>query len=217
MLFTISGDVKTPGIYELPLGTPLRTLVFDVAGGPSAGRAVKAIFPGASAGILTADHIDTPLDFDSMKGVGSGLGSAGFVVYDDEACLVRALLDFSRFLWIESCAQCPACKQGTGDITRALERIENGVGTELDLVTAMERTTTVTGGQRCALPSGEAAIVSSCISAFEGEFRAHLEQPCPRPRPLPFAKFLDLDDTAARFTYDEGYRAKGPDWMYGHE
>jgi NADH-quinone oxidoreductase subunit F len=214
MLFTISGDVSVPGVYELPLGAPLRTLVFDVAGGPPQSRAVKAIFPGASAGVLTAEHMDIPLDFDEMKNAGSGLGSAGFIVFDESACMVRALLDYSRFLWIESCAQCPACKQGTGDITSALDRIERGEGTDLDLATAVERTTTVTGGQRCALPSGEAALVSSCITAFEPEFRAHLGRECPRPRALPFAKFLDYDETHGRFTYDEAYRRKGPDWMY---
>jgi NADH:ubiquinone oxidoreductase subunit F (NADH-binding) len=214
MLFTISGDVKAPGVYELPLGTPLRTLVEEIAGGPPEGRALKAIFPGASAGVLTPDHLDVPMDFDAMKEVGSGLGSAGFVVYDDSACIVRALLDTSRFLWVESCAQCPACKQGTADITEALERIERGEGTELDLNTALERTTTVTGGQRCALPTGEAQIVSSCIGAFEDEFRNHLNRPCPHPRPLPFAKFLDYEEANGRFVYDEAYRAKGPDWMY---
>jgi NADH-quinone oxidoreductase subunit F len=214
MLFTISGDVKAPGVYELPLGTPLRTLVEEIAGGPPGGRGVKAIFPGASAGVLTSDLLDVPMDFDAMKEAGSGLGSAGFVVYDDSACIVRALLDTSRFLWVESCAQCPACKLGTADITEALERIERGEGTELDLNTALERTTTVTGGQRCALPTGEALIVSSCIRAFEDEFRNHLNRSCPLPRSLPFAKFLDYEEVSGRFVYDEAYRAKGPDWMY---
>jgi NADH-quinone oxidoreductase subunit F len=214
MLFTISGDVKAPGVYELPLGTPLRALVEEIGGGPPDRRSVKAIFPGASAGVLTADHLDVAMDFDAMKEAGSGLGSAGFVVYDDSACIVRALLDFSLFLWVESCAQCPACKQGTSDITKALERIEGGEGTELDLTTAVERTNSVTGGQRCALPTGEALLVSSCVAAFEDEFREHLEQPCPRQRSLPFAKFVDYDETNGRFIYDDAYRAKGPDWMY---
>ena len=216
MLFTVSGDVRAPGVYELPLGTPIRTLVSEIGGGPPEGRSVKAIFPGASAGVLTAAHLDLAMDFDELKAAGSGLGSGGFIVYDDSACIVRALGDFSRFLWVESCAQCPACKAGSGDITKALERIERGEGTDLDLNTALERTNTVTGGQRCALPTGEAVLVASCITAFDEEFREHLERACPRPRPLPFAKFLDYDEVAGRFVYDERYRDKGPDWMYGH-
>ena len=85
MVFTLCGDVLRPGIYELPLGLPLRTLLFDVGGGSPPGRAVKAVFPGASNTILTPDRFDTSLDFDSMRAVGSALGSAGFVVYDESA------------------------------------------------------------------------------------------------------------------------------------
>jgi NADH-quinone oxidoreductase subunit F len=214
MLFTVSGDVRTPGIYELPLGTSLRTLIEDIAGGPADGHAPKAVFAGASAGVLTADHLDVPMDFDAMKEAGSGLGSAGFIVYDDSTCIVAALLTYSRFLWIESCAQCPACKLGCADITRALERIERGEGSDADLTTAMERTTTVTGGQRCALPTGEALMVASCIRAFEDEFRDHLGRACPRSRELPVPLMVDYDETAGRFTYDESYRRKRPDWTY---
>ena len=217
MLFTICGDVRTPGIYELPLGTTVRTLVEEIAGGPPEGRDVKAIFPGASAGVLTAQHLDVPMDFDSLKEAGSGLGSAGFVVYDSSACIVRALLDFSRFLWIESCAQCPACKHGSGDITAALERLDSGEGTEADLTTALARTNTVTDGQRCALPSGEAALVRSCLEYFEEEMRSHVGTACPNPRSLPFPKLVDFDDSKARFTYDERYRKKRPDWTYPDE
>jgi NADH:ubiquinone oxidoreductase subunit F (NADH-binding) len=217
MLFTITGDVKTPGVYELPLGTPLRALVEDVAGGVGEGRALKVIIPGASAGVITAELLDTPMDFDALREAGSGLGSAGFIVFDDTACIVRALLDFSRFLWIESCAQCPACKQGSADITAALQHIEDGEGTETDLTTAVERTTTVTGGQRCSLPTGEALLVSSSVTAFRDEFEAHLGRPCPHPRELPFAKLLDYDETNGRFVYDERYHLKRPDWTYAEK
>ena len=128
MVFTISGDVCRPGVSELPLGVPLRLLVEVVGGGVAAGRRVKAVIPGASGALLTEAQLDTPLDFDSMLATGSGLGSAGFVVYDDSACIVAATLAFSRFLAIESCAQCPACKQGTESIAECLERIERGGG-----------------------------------------------------------------------------------------
>lgn len=214
MVFTISGDVRVPGIYELPLGTPLRTLIDEIAGGPLDGRVVKAVIPGASAAALPADVLDTPLDFDTMKEVGSGLGSGGFVVYDDSACIVSAVAGFSRFLYIESCAQCPPCKAGSSDITAALERIERGEGSHVDLDTALVRCRTVTDGQRCALPTGESILVSSAIRTFEEEFRAHLGRPCPRPRDLPFPKFVDYDPYTATFAYDARYRLKRPDWTY---
>jgi NADH:ubiquinone oxidoreductase subunit F (NADH-binding) len=214
MLFTICGDVRVAGIYELPLGTPLRVLVEEIAGGPPGDSTIKAIFPGASAGVLTENHLGVPLEFDALKEVGSGLGSAGFVVYDSSACIVRALRDFSRFLWIESCAQCPACKHGTGDITAALDRIESGTGSEADLNTALGRTQTVTDGQRCALPTGARALVGTCFEYFDEEIRAHLDAKCPAGRDMAFPKIVDYDQTLGRFTFDDRYRHKRPDWTY---
>lgn len=214
MVFTLSGDVQHPGLYELPLGLPLRTLIYDIGGGPPEGRAIKAIFPGASNTILSAEQLDTPMDFDSMKAMGSGLGSAGFVAYDESACIVRATLTFSRFLYVESCAQCPACKFSSGEITAYLERIERGEGSEADVDTALARCLTVTDGQRCALPTGESLLVQSAIQVFGAQFKEHLGRACPRPRDLPVPKFLDFDEEAGRFVYDERYRLKQPDWTY---
>ncbi|MGH2660532.1 MAG: complex I 51 kDa subunit family protein [Actinomycetota bacterium] len=217
MVFTLSGDVQHPGLYELPLGLPLRTLIYDIGGGPPEGRAIKAIFPGASNTILSAEQLDTPMDFDSMKAMGSGLGSAGFVAYDESACIVRATLTFSRFLYVESCAQCPACKFSSGEITAYLERIERGEGSEADVDTALARCLTVTDGQRCALPTGESLLVQSAIQVFGAQFKEHLGRACPRPWDLPVPKFLDFDERAGRFVYDERYRLKQPDWTYTPE
>jgi NADH-quinone oxidoreductase subunit F len=214
MLFTLCGDVRRPGVYELPLGTPLRTLVFGVGGGPFPGRQVKAVVPGASSSILSSDLLDVPMDFDSLKAAGSGLGSAGFVVYDDSACMVGVTLSFSRFLSIESCAQCPACKHSSQEITACLERIERGEGSEDDLETVLARTLTVTGGQRCALPDGEALLVQSAIRCFGNEFKEHLGRACPRERPIALPKLLDFDGNTGRFLYDDRYRLKRPDWSY---
>lgn len=212
MVFTLCGDVRRPGVYELPLGTPLRTLLYDIGGGPPGGSVVKAVFPGASDTILSPEQFDTPLDYDSMRAAGSGLGSAGFVVYDESACVVGATLRFSRFLHVESCAQCPACKHGSEEITECLERIELGEGSEADVETALARCLTVTGGQRCALPTGESLLVQSAIQLFGGEFREHLGRPCPSSRDLPLPKLVDFDEEAGRFVYDDRYRLKRPDW-----
>ena len=116
------------------------------------------IFPGASNTIIAPEQLDTPLGFDPMRAVGTGLGSGGFVVYDDSACIVRATLAFSRFLYVESCGQCPACKHGTGAITDLLERIDRGEGSDGDVETILARALTVTDAQRCALPTGETLI-----------------------------------------------------------
>ncbi len=213
-VFTLCGDVRRPGIYELPLGLPLRTLLYDIGGGSPEGRALKAVFPGASNAVLSAEQFDTPMDFDSMRAVGSGLGSAGFVAYDESACIVRATLAYSRFLYVESCAQCPACKQGSEEITDCLERMERGEGSESDVESALARCLAVTGGRRCALPTGESLLVQSAIHAFEVEFREHLGRPCPRPRDLPLPKLVDFDEEGGRFVYDDRYRLKRPDWTF---
>jgi NADH:ubiquinone oxidoreductase subunit F (NADH-binding) len=117
MVFTVCGDVRREGVFELPLGSPLRYLVEELAGGPPDGRAVKAIFPGASNTVIGPGQLDVPLDFDSMRQAGSGLGAGGFAVFDDSACMVQAAWRYSRFLFVESCGQCPACKFGTGEVT----------------------------------------------------------------------------------------------------
>jgi NADH-quinone oxidoreductase subunit F len=214
MVFTLCGDVRRPGVYELPLGLPLRTLLHDIGGGPPEGKPVKAVFPGASSTILSPEQLDTRLDFDSMRATGSALGSAGFVVYDESACIVQAALVYSRFLYVESCAQCPACKHGSEEITGCLERIERGEGSEADVETAIARCLTVTGGQRCGLPTGESLLVQSAIRMFGGEFREHLGRPCPTPRDLPLPKLVDFDEQAGRFVYDDRYRLKRPDWTF---
>jgi NADH-quinone oxidoreductase subunit F len=214
MIFTLSGDVRNPGIYELPLGHSMRDLVLTVGGGPPSGRELKVILPGASNTVILPEQLDTPLDFDSMAAVGTGLGSGGFVVYDDSACIVRIALAFSRFLYVESCAQCPACKHGTQQITELLERIDRGEGGELDVETILARCLTVTDAQRCALPTGESLLVQSAIQTFGREFAHHLGRACPRPREIPVPKMVDFDETTGTFTYDQRYRLKQPDWTY---
>ena len=213
-VFTLSGDVRRPGVHELPLGIPVRLLIEVAGGGVAGGRRVKAVFPGASAAPLTEDQLDTTLDFEGMRDAGSGLGSAGLVVYDDSACVVAATLAYCRFLAIESCAQCPACKHGTGEIADCLDRIERGVGAQSDVDTMIAKCASVGGGRRCFLPAGAALLVLGALTSFADEFQNHLGRRCPLPRDLPVPKFTDFDELTNRFCYDERYRLKRPDWTY---
>jgi NADH:ubiquinone oxidoreductase subunit F (NADH-binding) len=214
MVFTVCGDVQQEGVFELPLGTPLRYLMQDLAGGPPDGRALKAIFPGASNSVLLPEQLDIPMDFDSMRQVGSGLGAGGFAVFDDSACMVQAAYRYSRFLFVESCGQCPACKFGTGEVTQTLEAIETGGGSDRDLELILVRARGSTGGQKCALPTGESLLMQSLVQAFGEEFGSHVGRPCPLPRELPLHKLVDWDPTAGRFSYDLAYADKQPDWTY---
>jgi NADH-quinone oxidoreductase subunit F len=212
MLFTICGDVRQEGVFELPLGTPLRSLVEELAGGTPESRVVKAIFPGASNTVLLPDQLDTAMDFDSMRQVGSGLGAGGFAVFDDSACIVQAAYRYSRFLYVESCGQCPACKFGTGEVTEALQRIEAGGGSDRDVELILVQARGSTGGQKCALPTGESLLMQSLVQAFGDEFGRHVGTRCPLPRELPFHKIVDWDAAAGRFAYDLAYADKQPDW-----
>jgi NADH:ubiquinone oxidoreductase subunit F (NADH-binding) len=214
MIFTLTGDVRRAGCFELPLGTPLRRLVEDCGEGMPAGRTLKVVCPGASSAVITADRLDTPLDFDAFREAGSGLGSGGFIVYDDSACAVAVAQLFSRFLYVESCGQCPPCKLGTGEITHVLERLERGEGSAPDVEALLARCATVDSGNRCALPVGERVLVQSLIRHFEGEFHEHFHAPCPRPRPLLLPKIVDLDPHTGRVAYDERQGLKQPDWRY---
>jgi NADH:ubiquinone oxidoreductase subunit F (NADH-binding) len=213
MVFTVCGDVRREGVFELPLGTPLRSLVEDQAGGPPEGRSLKAIFPGASNTVILPEQLDTPLDFDSMRQAGSGLGAGGFAVFDDTACMVRAAYLYSRFLWVESCAQCPACKFGTGEVTKGLDEIElQGRPPDLELILMRARSST--DGQKCALPTGESLLIQSLVQVFADELLAHIGTPCPLPRDLPFHKIVGWEPTMNRFRYDPAYADKQPDWTF---
>jgi NADH-quinone oxidoreductase subunit F len=200
MVFTVCGDVRHPGMYELPLGLPVDALVHLVAGGPREGRTVKAVVPGASAAPLGPGRFGTPLDFDMMRAAGSALGSGGFAVYDDTACMVAVTLAFARFLADESCGQCPACTHGCAAITGLLERIERGAGDLDDLRSVLARCDTVTGGRRCALPAGAESFVRGAVETFREEFEAHLGCTCPRPRCVPVPLIADFGD--GRFHYE---------------
>src|SRR4051794_28416036 len=210
---TVVGDVVAPDVGEVELGTPLRAVIDAVGSGVASGRSVKAVFSGVANAVVTANALDTPVTYEGFKAVGSGMGAAGFIVYDDTACMVDAAYRFSRFLYIESCGQCPPCKIGSGEITTHLERIETGAGTDEDLDTIAGWLARVTDGNRCYLAVEEQTVVSSILRAFPEEFAAHIEQGhCPDGGRRPMPKLLDLVDGAA--TYDETFWRKRPDWTY---
>jgi NADH:ubiquinone oxidoreductase subunit F (NADH-binding) len=141
------------------------------------------------------------------------MGAAGFIVYDDTACMVDAAYRFSRFLSIESCGHCPPCKLGSSEITKRLERIETGHGDDSDLAVIQGWLGRVTDGSRCYLAAEEQLVVSSVLRAFPEEFAAHIEShQCTQAERRPMPKLLDLAGGTA--TYDERFWFKQPDWTY---
>ena len=210
---TVVGDVVAPDVGEVEMGAPLRSVIDAVGSGPAAGRSVKAVFSGVANAVVTARDLDVPVSYEGFQAIGSGMGSAGFIVYDDTTCMVDAAYRFSRFLSIESCGQCPPCKLGSSAITEHLERIETGVGNDGDLDAITGWLGHVTDGSRCFLASEEQIVITSILQAFPEEFTEHIELGrCPRPRRLPIPKLVDLAD--GRAVYDESFWRKQPDWTY---
>jgi NADH-quinone oxidoreductase subunit F len=213
MLFTVVGDVASPGTYELALGTSLRTLLEGIAGA----RDIKVVAPGTSSGLITPAMLDTPLDFDAMREVGTGLGSGGFVVYDASRSIVDVLATLIHFLAIESCGQCNACKLGNGEMDAILRAIQRGEASRTDLDRLLLRSHTVTDQNRCYLPVGSQALVGSAVTAFEDEFVATVEAGEPTPADLPVPLIEHIDETTGAVTYHERYHLKRPDWSYADQ
>jgi len=181
MLFSLSGAVNRPGVYELPLGTPIRALVYDCGGGIPGGRGLKAVFPGGpSFSMLTDDMLDTPMDFETLKKAGTGLGSAGVIVVDDQTCMVATALKYGNFFKVESCGQCPPCRMGTINLAALLQKIEDGEGTEKDLASLLQLCGFVKGRGYCTVVTGASVLVESSLRQFRHEFEAHIAQKrCP--------------------------------------
>lgn len=213
MVATVVGDVVAPDVGEIEMGTPLGAVIDAVGSGVKPGRTVKAVFSGVANAVITPEHLDAAVSYEGLAAVGSGMGSAGFIVYDDTTCMVETAYRLSRFLSIESCGQCPPCKLGSSAITEHLERIHLGTGGDDDLAVIGGWLDRVTDGSRCFLASEERILVSSILRAFPDEFAEHIETGrCPHPRRLPIPKLIDLADGTA--VYDESFWRKRPDWTY---
>jgi len=174
-LYCISGHVERPGVYELPMGTSLRTMIEQHAGGIWKGRKLKAVIPGGSSvPVLRADEIDISMDFDSVAKAGSMLGSAGVIVMDDSTCMVGALRTISHFYHHESCGQCTPCREGTGWLEKILIRVDEGEADAGDLKTLDTVAQGMMGTTICVLADAAAMPVQSFLKKFRDEFEAHV-------------------------------------------
>jgi NADH-quinone oxidoreductase subunit F len=173
---SVSGDVQRPGNYEIELGIPAREIVYDLAGGPPAGRRVKAWFPGgSSAPVLTEEHLDLPYDFEHMAEAGSMLGSGAIIVVDDSVPIVSIALRLAEFYRHESCGKCVPCREGTNWTVKMLERIDRGEATPMDLDVMADVQGNIIGNCLCLLGDSMAMPVGSMIKHFRAEFEEHIE------------------------------------------
>ncbi len=172
-LFGVSGAVKKPGLYELPLGTPLRKIIEEWAGGPAEGTTIKAVVPGGlSAPVLTPEELDLAMDFDSLASAGSMLGSAGIIVIGDRTPILDVLKIVSRFYAHESCGQCTPCRVGTSWIDKIVRRISGEGGTPRDLDLIKQLALGMKGRTLC--PMGDAAALP--VVAIIDKFGKELEE-----------------------------------------
>jgi NADH-quinone oxidoreductase subunit F len=182
-IFSLSGHVTRPGQYEAPLGITLRELL-DMAGGMREGHRLKFWTPGGSSTpIFTDEHLDVPLDFESVGAAGSMLGTRALQIFDETTCVLRAVLRWIEFYEHESCGKCTPCREGTYWMAQVLERLEHGNGTEEDLEKLLDICDNILGRSFCAFGDGAVSPVTSSIQYFRDEYIQHFEHGgCPFDR-----------------------------------
>jgi NADH-quinone oxidoreductase subunit F len=174
-LYSLSGHVTHPGQYEAPLGVTLRELL-ELAGGVREGHELKFWTPGGSSTpLLTADHLDSPLDYEGMVAAGSMLGTKALQIFDDTTCVVRAVLRWTEFYAHESCGKCTPCREGTFWMVQILARLEAGDADASDIDTLLDACDNILGRAFCALADGAVSPITSSVQFFRDEYVAHWE------------------------------------------
>ncbi len=198
-IFSLSGRVKNPGQYEAPMGTTLRELL-DLAGGMSRGLDLKFWTPGGSSTpLLTGEHLDLPLDFDSVVKAGSMNGTSALMIFDQGDCVVRAVQKWSEFYAHESCGKCTPCREGTYWYVAIYDRLETGIATQQDIDTLLDLSDNILGRAFCALGDGAVSPVTSSITHFPQEYQAHLDgRSCHASRLSEASEILVSSDPASR-------------------
>ncbi|MGM9575290.1 MAG: NADH-ubiquinone oxidoreductase-F iron-sulfur binding region domain-containing protein [Oscillospiraceae bacterium] len=178
--FALTGNIKHTGLIEVPMGTTLREIVFDIGGGVKSGNFKAVQIGGPSGGCLTEEHLDLPLDFESTKKVGAIIGSGGLVVMGDDTCMVEIARFFMNFTKKESCGKCTTCREGVPKIQAILERITHGTGEMEDLDMLQELASVVKSCSLCGLGKTATNPVLSTLKYFKDEYVAHVrDKKCP--------------------------------------
>lgn len=176
-IFCVSGHVKRPGNFEVPMGTPLRELIFEHAGGMRSDKPLKAIIPGgASAPFFTPEHLDVKLDFESVAQAGSMLGSGGVTVMEEGTSMVWAALRLMEFFYHESCGKCTPCREGSSWLVQTMRRIVDGRGRKSDLETLVELCQNIAGRTVCAFGDAEVAPIMSTLKYWRDEYEELIRQ-----------------------------------------
>ncbi len=178
--FALTGNIQNTGLIEVPMGTTLRKIIFDIGGGMRGGDFKAVQIGGPSGACLTKEHLDLPLDFDTLKKVGAMIGSGGLVVMDSNTCMVEVARFFMHFTQNESCGKCVPCREGTKRMLEILERIVAGEGRDGDIELLLELADTISATALCGLGKSAPSPVISTIKNFREEYEAHIkDKNCP--------------------------------------
>lgn len=179
--FALTGNIVNTGLIEVPMGTTLREIIYEIGGGIPQGKELKAVqIGGPSGGCLTKEHLDLSLDFDSLDSVGAMIGSGGMVVMDQDTCMVEVARFFMNFTQKESCGKCVPCREGTKRMLELLEKITQGKGSEEDIKLLEELAETVRDGSLCGLGKTAPNPVLTTLKYFRDEYLAHVwDKRCP--------------------------------------
>ncbi len=209
---TVTGSTRRAGVAEVELGVSLAEVIDTIGGGARDGHRLVAAISGVANPIVPAAQFDTPLTYEAMRAIGSGLGACGFIVFDDTDDMVAVAQGISRFLAVESCGQCTPCKQDGLAISDLLDGVRRSDATAADLETISQRVASVADGARCFLATQHQAVVSSALTRFPEAFREHVLAERPEAPAVLVAELEDVVD--GRAVLDERHRAKQPDWSY---
>jgi len=190
-VFALSGDVNNIGLVEVPMGIPLRKMIFDIGGGIPKGRKFKAVqLGGPSGGCVPEQHLDTPVDYEAIARVGAIMGSGGVIVMNDRTCMVDMARFFMDFIQDESCGKCTPCREGTRRIMEIIDRICEGKGEPKDIDILQELSVTIKSSSLCGLGQTAPNPILSTLRYFKDEYDAHIyEKRCPAKRCVALLKF----------------------------
>jgi NADH:ubiquinone oxidoreductase subunit F (NADH-binding) len=209
---TISGCTQRAGIGEFVLGTPVREVIETLGGGARPGHKLVAAMSGVSNPLLPASQFDTPMSHEAMRAIGNGVGTGGYIVYDDTTDFAAVAAGVARFLAVESCGQCRACKQDGLTISEIFGRIARSHPHSDDLEILHERLESVTDGARCNIATQEQIVVSSILDLFPDDIDEHARDEVAGIEPEPIAAIAELEDGVVHL--DPHQQAKQPDWTF---
>lgn len=210
---TVSGCTQRAGVGEFELGTPLRQVIAELGGGTRRGAKIVAVLAGTANPLLPASALDAPVSWEGLSSAGGGLGSAGFIVIDDQVDIVAVAHGVSRFLSVESCGQCTPCKQDGRSITEVLDRIRTSSANTDDAAVLSKLVSRVTDGARCFLAQQHQNVVQGLLQHFPEALEVHLSGQADGAEPFPVVPLRDIVDGQA--VLDLGQLDVGPDWGTG--